>query len=83
MHEKTPGDIEIVNSLLLRLKPLLQKMQDLNNVLAENCLRQANAFYENVKQLAKEGNENAKKVYEKLSVSYKEMLKTGLDNSLQ
>ena len=81
--EKTPGDIEIVNSLLLSLKPLLQKMQDLNNVLAESCLRQANAYYENVKQLAKEGNEDAKKVYEELSVFYKEMLKTGHDNSLQ
>jgi hypothetical protein len=80
---KTPEDIELMNDLMKRLMPILEKIQHFKNVIGHNCLRFANAYYENVKKLAAEGNQEAKVIYENLKPGYQAMLKEQMDEHLQ
>ena len=73
--DKTDEEIEQLAQMEKHLHTLLQQVQDMKLIAAEAAIRQAEAYYFSVKQHAEQGNEEAKKIYEDLKESYKEMLK--------
>jgi hypothetical protein len=81
--DKTQEEIELMNDLTKKLVPILDTIQHFKNVIGHNLVRFSNAYYENVKKLAAEGNEEAKAIYEDLKPAYQEMLKAQMDENLQ
>ena len=70
MPEKSPQDIEFVAKITADLLVLIQKLEDVKLILGENLNRKARAYYEHVKKLAGEGNEEAKKIYDDLKIDF-------------
>lgn len=68
--DKSPEDIAALNEIRTQLQPLIQTFQDMQLILHENLVRQTTTFYHEMKKLAAEGNEDAKKVYEELKPAY-------------
>jgi len=72
--DKTEEEIQF----LARIKPVLfslsEKLQDAMILHGERAFRTSMKYYEHVKKLAAEGNEEAKKVFEEMDVLYKKML---------
>lgn len=66
--EKTSEDLELLAGLQTKLKQLNEAFSDMQLILGESLHRQSLAFYENVKKLAKEGDEEAEKIYNDLKI---------------
>lgn len=81
--DKTAVDNEIIFKSLEILLPMVEKIKAFFDILGHSSLRKANAFYEHVKKLSLEGNEEAKVVYENLRPGYQAMLKENMDDHLQ
>ncbi|WP_312765298.1 hypothetical protein [Epilithonimonas sp.] len=66
--EKTSADLELLANLQTKLKRLYETFSDMQLILGESLHRKSLAFYENVKKLAKEGDEEAEKIYNELKI---------------
>jgi len=64
-------DLQLLAVMGEKFKTLHQKLEDMQLILGESLRRQAMAFYENVKRLAKEGDPEAEKIYQDLSKHFK------------
>ena len=70
MREKSPEDIEFAAKVNAEFLIHMQKIEDINLIIGESLNRKARAYYEHVKKLAKEGNEEAKKIYDDLKIHF-------------
>ncbi len=73
-EELTAEEIEILARITSTVKTTLENINRLKSISEESIERQANAYYQHVKKLAEEGNEEARKVYEQLRPSYQASL---------
>lgn len=60
---KSSEDIEMFHRLTLFLPQIMQCIADMKLLLDESLYRKSRAYYENVKNLAKEGNKEAERIY--------------------
>lgn len=79
LEEKSLEDIAYLEEILPKMQFIQQQIQDMQLILDVSLSRQSNAFYHEVKRLAAEGNEEAKKVYENLKPSYEAMLSESMN----
>ena len=70
MREKSPEDIAFAAKVNAEFLIHMQKLEDINLIIGESLNRKARAYYEHVKKLAKEGNEEAKKIYDDLKIHF-------------
>ena len=70
MPEKSPEDIEFAAKITIDFLALTQKLEDAKLILDESLNRKARAYFEHVKKLALEGNEEAKKIYDDLKIHF-------------
>ena len=55
-------------------KQLLQGFKDMQSIIEDNMIKQADAIFFNIKELAEKGDEKAKKLYEEILPKYKDAL---------
>ena len=68
--EKSPEDLEFVAQTNDDLLRLCQKLEDIMRIIRESLNRKGRAYFEHVKKLAEDGNEEAKKVYDELKIHF-------------
>jgi len=73
-EDKTPEEPAFLDEVYPTMLAILKSIQDMKLILGESIMRQSNAFYHEVKKLAAEGNEEAKKIHENLKPAYEAML---------
>ena len=55
-------------------KQLLQGFKNMQSIIEDNMIKQADAIFFNIKELAEKGDEKAKKLYEEILPKYKDAL---------
>ncbi len=68
---------EMAAKIVETLKHLQQSFSDANLLIFNDLFTKSNAYFFHVKKLAEEGNEDARKVYEKLLPSFKKAMGEG------
>ncbi len=81
--QKTPEDIAMLEEMETVLKTQLKRMMDAKAIIGESLTGQSTAFYNQIKKLAAEGNEEAQKIMADLQPSYQAMLRESMNNNLQ
>ncbi len=74
----TEAEMAMLEKLKEKIPPIAEKINAMKATLDESVIRQSNAYYQHIKKLAEEGNEDAKKIYEDLKPAYQAMLKEQL-----
>lgn len=74
----TPEEKEMLYTLQDGLKKLTEELDIRRSILFEHLYRQSITYYNHIKKLAAEGNEDARKIYEDLKVSYQATLNDNL-----
>ncbi|MCF8460415.1 MAG: hypothetical protein K9G46_06805 [Flavobacteriales bacterium] len=88
LHEKskyeplTAEELELLNSIQPALELLKQTMDDAQLLLGNSLLVAANAQFFHYKKLAEEGNEDARKAYERLLPGFKKAMGPSIDGPL-
>ena len=75
---RTVEEDNFVKNFPVMAQELATFLDEAKLILNESLTRQATAIYENVKQLAENGDEKAKKIYEDLKPLYQDALKDKL-----
>jgi uncharacterized lipoprotein YehR (DUF1307 family) len=81
--QKTFEDFEMLAELQLDLKTHLQRMMEAKAIIGESLTGQSTAYYNHIKKLAAEGNEEAQKILADLQPAYQAMLQESMNNNLQ
>jgi len=68
---------ELFNKITATLQQVQQSLSDANLLIFNDLFAKSHAYFFHVKKLAEEGNEDARKVYEKLLPSFKQAMGEG------
>jgi hypothetical protein len=78
---KTAEDLIYIDNVERQLKALMSELDEMKSVLEESLTRQSAFFYQHIKRLAKEGCNDAAKIYADLKPSYEAMLRGQMGNN--
>jgi len=81
IENPTDEEIALIYETHKVLNELIESAKNSQLIIGANLLQTSQAFYDNVKNLAEAGDEQAKKIYEELKPLYQAMLQSQIDNN--
>lgn len=79
--ELTEEEDALLKNIKTRIKNVTENIGSIKDTLDESLLRQSNAYYQHIKELAEKGNADAQKIYDDLKPSYQALLKSNIGDN--
>lgn len=79
--ELTKNEMEMLADIRKGMPVVIEQLRIMQGILQENLFRKSAMYYEHVKKLALEGNEDARKIYEDLKITYQAALKNNISEN--